>query len=88
MKVSFCFDCAFRLFILAVLGLLVAWLVVDTRHRPEQLISFAGVCMFIVLLFLLSAHRSAVSFTISHRMAFLVAVTTTVLKRSQAFFIS
>lgn len=48
------------LFVLAALGLLVAWLVVDTRHRPEQLISFGGVCMFIVLIFLLSAHRSAV----------------------------
>lgn len=48
------------LFILAALGLLVAWLVVDTRHRPEQLISFGGVCMFIMLIFLLSAHRSAV----------------------------
>lgn len=66
MEVSSSFHCTLRLFILAALGLVVAWLVVDTRHRPEQLISFGGVCMFIVLIFLLSAHRSAVSFTISH----------------------
>lgn len=66
MKVSSFLNCDFRIFILAALGLLVAWLVIDTRHRPEQLISFGGVCMFIVLVFLLSAHRSAVSFTISH----------------------
>uniref|UniRef100_A0A8B9RB03 Sodium/nucleoside cotransporter n=1 Tax=Astyanax mexicanus TaxID=7994 RepID=A0A8B9RB03_ASTMX len=43
-----------------VLGLLVAWLVVDTSKRPEQLISFGGVCLFILGLFLFSAHRSAV----------------------------
>uniref|UniRef100_A0A3Q2D759 Solute carrier family 28 member 1 n=1 Tax=Cyprinodon variegatus TaxID=28743 RepID=A0A3Q2D759_CYPVA len=47
-------------FILAVLALLVVWLVLDTRKRPEQLISFGGVCMFIVLLFLFSAHRSMI----------------------------
>lgn len=46
-----------------VVVLLVLWLVLDTRQRPEQLISFGGVCMFIVLLFLFSAHRTAVSFT-------------------------
>lgn len=80
MRVSTCFNCTFRLFILAALGLLVAWLVVDTRHRPEQLISFGGVCILVVLIFLLSAHRSAVSFTISHWMAFLIAVPTTVSK--------
>uniref|UniRef100_A0A8B9K0X4 Sodium/nucleoside cotransporter n=1 Tax=Astyanax mexicanus TaxID=7994 RepID=A0A8B9K0X4_ASTMX len=43
-----------------MLGLLVAWLVVDTSKRPEQLISFGGVCLFILGLFLFSAHRSAV----------------------------
>lgn len=48
-------------FIVVVLVLLVLWLVLDTRKRPEQLISFGGVCMFIVLGFLLSAHRTAVS---------------------------
>uniref|UniRef100_A0A8B9K0U8 Sodium/nucleoside cotransporter n=1 Tax=Astyanax mexicanus TaxID=7994 RepID=A0A8B9K0U8_ASTMX len=50
-----CFKPAVRL-----LGLLVAWLVVDTSKRPEQLISFGGVCLFILGLFLFSAHRSAV----------------------------
>uniref|UniRef100_A0A7N9B152 Solute carrier family 28 member 1 n=1 Tax=Mastacembelus armatus TaxID=205130 RepID=A0A7N9B152_9TELE len=48
-------------FILAVVALLVVWLVLDTSQRPEQLISFGGVCMFIVLVFLFSAHRTAVS---------------------------
>ncbi|XP_039988657.1 sodium/nucleoside cotransporter 1 [Xiphias gladius] len=48
-------------FILAVVALLVAWLVLDTSKRPEQLISFGGVCMFVVLEFLFSAHRTAVS---------------------------
>ncbi|XP_036005761.1 sodium/nucleoside cotransporter 1 isoform X1 [Fundulus heteroclitus] len=48
-------------FILAVIVLLVVWLVLDTRKRPEQLISFGGVCMFIVLLFLFSAHRAMIS---------------------------
>ncbi|XP_051953713.1 sodium/nucleoside cotransporter 2-like isoform X1 [Xyrauchen texanus] len=47
-------------FIVIVLGLLVAWLVVDTRKRPENLISFAGVCMFVIVIFLFSAHRTAV----------------------------
>ncbi|KAL2093012.1 hypothetical protein ACEWY4_010324 [Coilia grayii] len=47
-------------FILVVVGLLVAWLAVDTSKRPEQLISFAGICMFIMGLFLFSAHRTAV----------------------------
>ncbi|XP_017261483.1 sodium/nucleoside cotransporter 1 [Kryptolebias marmoratus] len=48
-------------FIVIVLILLVLWLVLDTRQRPEQLISFGGVCIFIVLLFLFSAHRAMVS---------------------------
>ncbi|XP_070763102.1 sodium/nucleoside cotransporter 1 [Enoplosus armatus] len=48
-------------FILAVVALLVAWIIFDTSQRPEQLISFGGVCMFIVLIFLLSAHRTAIS---------------------------
>ncbi|XP_059191351.1 sodium/nucleoside cotransporter 1 [Centropristis striata] len=48
-------------FILAVVALLVLWLALDTSKRPQQLISFGGVCMFIVLVFLLSAHRTAVS---------------------------
>ncbi|XP_042351549.1 sodium/nucleoside cotransporter 1 [Plectropomus leopardus] len=48
-------------FITAAVILLVLWLVLDTRKRPEQLISFGGVCMFVVLVFLLSAHRTAVT---------------------------
>uniref|UniRef100_A0AAR2KUX8 Sodium/nucleoside cotransporter n=1 Tax=Pygocentrus nattereri TaxID=42514 RepID=A0AAR2KUX8_PYGNA len=31
-----------------VVGLLVAWLAVDTSKRPEQLVSFGGVCLFIL----------------------------------------
>uniref|UniRef100_A0A8C1TQF0 Sodium/nucleoside cotransporter n=1 Tax=Cyprinus carpio TaxID=7962 RepID=A0A8C1TQF0_CYPCA len=49
------------LFKVIVVGLLVAWLAIDTRKRPEQLISFAGVCLFIIAIFLFSAHRTAVS---------------------------
>ncbi|XP_029289215.1 sodium/nucleoside cotransporter 1 [Cottoperca gobio] len=48
-------------FNLAAAVLLLLWLVLDTRQRPEQFISFGGVCMFIVLVYLLSAHRTAVS---------------------------
>ncbi|XP_030588032.1 sodium/nucleoside cotransporter 1 [Archocentrus centrarchus] len=48
-------------FIVAVVVLLVLWLVLDTRKRPEQLISFGGVCMFVMLIFLFSAHRAMVS---------------------------
>lgn len=39
----------------------MAWLAIDTRKRPEQLISFGGVCLFIIALFLFSAHRTAVN---------------------------
>uniref|UniRef100_A0A8C4F9I7 Sodium/nucleoside cotransporter n=1 Tax=Dicentrarchus labrax TaxID=13489 RepID=A0A8C4F9I7_DICLA len=55
------FYCLFRVFILAALALFVVWLVLDTSKYPQQLISFGGVCMFVVLIFLLSAHRTAVS---------------------------
>eukprot|EP00063_Salmo_salar_P005471 XP_013980306.1 PREDICTED: sodium/nucleoside cotransporter 2-like isoform X1 [Salmo salar] len=48
-------------FIVAVLFLLVTWLVVDTSKRPEQLISFGGVCMFILVIFIFSAHRTEVA---------------------------
>uniref|UniRef100_A0A669E3Y1 Solute carrier family 28 member 1 n=1 Tax=Oreochromis niloticus TaxID=8128 RepID=A0A669E3Y1_ORENI len=48
-------------FILVVVVLLVVWLAIDTSKRPTQLISFGGVCMFIVLIFLFSAHRTMVS---------------------------
>ncbi|XP_029009151.1 sodium/nucleoside cotransporter 1 [Betta splendens] len=60
-----CFKANLRwikwVFILVVVVLLVLWLALDTSQRPEQLISFGGVCMFILLLFLFSAHRTAVS---------------------------
>nr|XP_046250573.1 sodium/nucleoside cotransporter 1 [Scatophagus argus] len=52
------------IFIIAVVVLFVVWLILDTSKRPEQLVSFGGVCMFIVLLFLLSAHRTAVSWRV------------------------
>uniref|UniRef100_A0A3B5B328 Sodium/nucleoside cotransporter 2-like n=1 Tax=Stegastes partitus TaxID=144197 RepID=A0A3B5B328_9TELE len=57
-RISRCFK---PVFILVAVVLLVVWLVIDTSKRPEQLISFGGVCMFVVLLFLCSAHRSAIS---------------------------
>ncbi|XP_019750961.1 sodium/nucleoside cotransporter 1 isoform X3 [Hippocampus comes] len=48
-------------FIVIVVVLLALWLVLDTSQRPEQLISFGGVCMFILLTYLCSAHRTTVS---------------------------
>uniref|UniRef100_A0A2I4AU43 Sodium/nucleoside cotransporter n=1 Tax=Austrofundulus limnaeus TaxID=52670 RepID=A0A2I4AU43_AUSLI len=71
-KISRCFKPAVRcfksnlkwlkwVFIAIVFILLVLWLVLDTSNRPEQLISFGGVCMFIALLYLFSAHRAMVS---------------------------
>lgn len=56
-----------RVFITVVLALFVAWIVLDTSKRPEQLISFGGICIFILLQFLLSAHKTAVSFTACSR---------------------
>ncbi|KAM8782805.1 sodium/nucleoside cotransporter 1 [Rhynchonycteris naso] len=44
----------------AFLGL-VLWLVLDTSQRPEQLVSFAGICVFISILFACSKHHRAVS---------------------------
>nr|AAB53839.1 Na+/nucleoside cotransporter [Homo sapiens]BAF84686.1 unnamed protein product [Homo sapiens] len=44
----------------AFLGL-VLWLSLDTSQRPEQLVSFAGICVFIALLFACSKHHCAVS---------------------------
>ncbi|XP_047717575.1 sodium/nucleoside cotransporter 1, partial [Prionailurus viverrinus] len=44
----------------AFLGL-VSWLVLDTCQRPEQLVSFAGICVFICLLFACSKHHRTVS---------------------------
>ncbi|XP_032153471.1 sodium/nucleoside cotransporter 2 isoform X10 [Sapajus apella] len=39
---------------------LILWLALDTAQRPEQLISFAGICMFILILFACSKHHSAI----------------------------
>uniref|UniRef100_A0A674JP77 Sodium/nucleoside cotransporter n=1 Tax=Terrapene triunguis TaxID=2587831 RepID=A0A674JP77_9SAUR len=47
-------------FWLAVLVGLVTWLVLDTSKRPEQLISFAGLCAFVLFLFACSKHHAAV----------------------------
>ncbi|XP_072291870.1 sodium/nucleoside cotransporter 1 isoform X2 [Eucyclogobius newberryi] len=59
-----CFRSNFKwikwVFILVVLVLLVVWLVIDTSTRPEQLISFGGVCMFVIIILLCSANRTAV----------------------------
>lgn len=44
----------------AFLGL-VLWLVLDTSQRPEQLVSFAGICVFVGILFVCSKHHRAVS---------------------------
>ncbi|XP_066211528.1 sodium/nucleoside cotransporter 1 [Saccopteryx leptura] len=44
----------------AFLGL-VLWLVLDTSRWPEQLVSFAGICVFISILFACSKHHRAVS---------------------------
>uniref|UniRef100_F7DBG1 Solute carrier family 28 member 1 n=1 Tax=Macaca mulatta TaxID=9544 RepID=F7DBG1_MACMU len=43
----------------AFLGL-VLWLSLDTSRRPEQLVSFAGICVFIALLFACSKHPCAI----------------------------
>ncbi|KAM3926844.1 sodium/nucleoside cotransporter 1 [Leptodactylus fuscus] len=40
---------------------LILWLALDTAKRPAQLISFGGVCMFVILLFIGSKHHRAVS---------------------------
>lgn len=46
---------------LAAFLALILWLVLDTSQRPEQLVSFGGICMFISLLFAFSKHHRAVS---------------------------
>ncbi|XP_063104151.1 sodium/nucleoside cotransporter 2 isoform X1 [Cavia porcellus] len=43
----------------ALVGLIL-WLALDTAQRPEQLISFAGICMFLLILFAGSKYHSAV----------------------------
>lgn len=62
----FGFNVFSRVFILVVVVLFVVWLALDTSKRPTQLISFGGVCVFIMLIFLFSAHRTMVSFPLSH----------------------
>ncbi|KAK3570599.1 hypothetical protein QTP86_023666 [Hemibagrus guttatus] len=56
-----CFQTNIRwikwVFILVMVGLLVTWLALDTRQNPEQLISFGGICLFILGLFIFSANR-------------------------------
>lgn len=52
-----------RVFIAIAVVLLVVWLVIDTSKNPEQFISFGGICMFVVLIFIFSANRRAVSCT-------------------------
>uniref|UniRef100_A0A9L0K2W4 Sodium/nucleoside cotransporter n=1 Tax=Equus asinus TaxID=9793 RepID=A0A9L0K2W4_EQUAS len=51
----------FRVFAGVSLVGLILWLALDTAQRPEQLISFAGICMFVLILFACSKHHSAVS---------------------------
>ncbi|XP_045417583.1 sodium/nucleoside cotransporter 1-like [Lemur catta] len=46
---------------LAALLFLVLWLSLDTSQRPEQLVSFAGMCVFIAVLFACSKRHCAVS---------------------------
>ncbi|XP_069322668.1 sodium/nucleoside cotransporter 1-like [Eulemur rufifrons] len=46
---------------LAALLFLVLWLSLDTSRRPKQLVSFAGMCVFIAVLFACSKHHRAVS---------------------------
>nr|XP_023697753.1 sodium/nucleoside cotransporter 2-like isoform X3 [Paramormyrops kingsleyae] len=71
-RIGKCFSPAMRLFnanlrwikwvfIVVILVLLVTWLVLDMSNRAEQLISFAGVWVFVLLLFICSAHPRAVS---------------------------
>ncbi|XP_072478994.1 sodium/nucleoside cotransporter 2-like [Notamacropus eugenii] len=48
------------LMVVALVGLFL-WLVLDTAQKPKQLISFAGICMFLIILFACSKHHFAVS---------------------------
>ncbi|NXY00189.1 S28A1 protein, partial [Centropus bengalensis] len=45
----------------AILGGLVAWLVLDTSRNPEQLVSLAGFCFLVLFLFACSKHHGSVS---------------------------
>ncbi|XP_036591592.1 sodium/nucleoside cotransporter 2 [Trichosurus vulpecula] len=48
------------LMVVALVGLIL-WLALDTAQRPKQLISFAGICMFVIILFACSKHHFSVS---------------------------
>lgn len=50
-----------RCLALAAALALVLWLCLDTSRRPEQLVSFAGSCVFVAVLFACSKHHGAVS---------------------------
>ncbi|XP_007943315.1 sodium/nucleoside cotransporter 1 [Orycteropus afer afer] len=50
-----------RALVFAALLFLILWLILDTSRRPEQLVSFAGICVFVLLLFACSKHHRAVS---------------------------
>ncbi|XP_051898552.1 sodium/nucleoside cotransporter 1 [Pristis pectinata] len=49
------------IFALLALAGLIIWIGVDTAKRPEQLISFGGLCTLVTLLFIFSAKPLAVS---------------------------
>ncbi|CAL8262038.1 unnamed protein product [Merluccius merluccius] len=48
-------------FIALAAAFVVVWLALDALERPHQLISFGGICMFVMLSFIFSEHRTAVS---------------------------
>ncbi|XP_052039395.1 sodium/nucleoside cotransporter 2 isoform X3 [Apodemus sylvaticus] len=58
---NFCLRCYMKWVFpgASVVGLIL-WLALDTAQRPERLISFAGICMFILILFACSKHHSEV----------------------------
>ncbi|XP_048887422.1 sodium/nucleoside cotransporter 1 isoform X2 [Brienomyrus brachyistius] len=71
-RIGQCFSPAVRLFkanlrwikwvfIVVILVLLLTWLVLDMSRHAEQLISFAGVWVFVLLLLICSTHPRAVS---------------------------
>uniref|UniRef100_A0A8C6Z3R7 Sodium/nucleoside cotransporter n=1 Tax=Nothoprocta perdicaria TaxID=30464 RepID=A0A8C6Z3R7_NOTPE len=50
-----------RLLCVVLLGGLITWLVLDTGRNPKQLISLAGLCFLVLVLFACSKHHGAVS---------------------------
>ncbi|KAM6181730.1 sodium/nucleoside cotransporter 1 [Erethizon dorsatum] len=60
-----------RALTLAAVLALALWLGLDTSQKPERLVSFAGICVFICILFACSKHRHAVSWrTVSWGLGF------------------